>query len=490
MGFKLKRRLVGGVLLGACVWLAGCAATSGGGALPAPVQQALAQAGLSADSLGLVAYSLDEPRSALLHNERRAMQPASTMKLLTTVVALDQLGPNARGHTDLLADAAPQGDTISGPLYLRGGADADLDFAALWQLLSELRERGVRRIEGGLVLDRSLFHPARMDQGLPPFDEAPEFQYNVIPDALQLNGNLLGFALSADGQAVNAQVRPAWAPVDLRSALSLNDKPCAEWEDGWLTPEAALQPDAGQGARMRIELRGSFPRNCSKLVALNLVDRSLLADAAVRSLWAQLGGELVGATREAATPGTASLLATHRGRALAELAWGMNKRSDNPLTRMVYLRLGVDAGKPAGTERTADAAERAVREWFQRQRIDATGLVLDNGSGLSRSERISPMQLAALLQTAHRGLHAPELLASLPIVGVDSPWTRRLKGSPAAGRARIKTGSLRNVAAVAGYVLDARDRTWVLVAFINDERASAGRPALDALIDWVARTGN
>jgi len=485
MGFKLKRRLVDGVLLGACVWLAGCAATSSGGALPAPVQQALDQAGLPGDSLGLMAFALDEPRAALLHNERRLMQPASTMKLLTTVVALDQLGPNARGRTDLLADAEPQGDTIKGALYLRGGADADLNWAALWQMLSDLRERGVRRIEGGLVLDRTLFRPTRMDLGLPPFDEAPEFQYNVIPDALQLNGNLLGFALSADDRAVTARVQPGWAPVELRNKLVVNDRPCADWEDEWTTP-VATRLEGPAGPRMLIELQGGFPRQCSKQPALNLVDRSLLADAAVRSLWAQLGGELLGTTREEATPGTARVLATHQSRTLAELVWGMNKRSDNPLTRMVYLRLGTDAAAPM---RTADAAEQTVRAWFRRQAIDDTGLVLDNGSGLSRTERISPAQLAALLQSAHRGLQAPELLASLPIVGVDSPWTRRLKDSPAVGRARIKTGSLRNVAAVAGYVLDARDRPWVLVAFINDERASAGRPALDALIDWVARSG-
>lgn len=484
---RWRWRWLGGLLLGAAQGLAADAAPGPGDgvALPAPVQAALDRAGLPADALGLMAYPLDAPAKGLRHNERRAMQPASTMKLLTTVVALDRLGPNARGRTELLADEAPLGDTLKGPLYLRGGADADLDFAALWQLLGELRDRGVRRIEGGLVLDRTLFKPARMDLVQPPFDETPEFYYNVVPDALQLNGNLLGFALSSDESQVTVRAQPGWVPVELRNKLVLNDKPCADWGAEWTTP-AATRVEGPNGPRMLIELQGGFPRQCSKQTWLNLVDRNLLAEAAVRTLWAQLGGELLGTTREEAAPASARVLATHQSRNLAEQVWGMNKRSDNPLTRLVYLRLGADAASPL---RTADAAEQVVRAWFKGQRIDDRGLVLENGSGLSRTERISPTQLAALLQAAYRSQYAPELLASLPIVGVDSAWTVRLKGSPAAGRARLKTGTLRNVVAVAGYVSDARKRVWVVVAFINDERAREGRPVLDALIDWVARQG-
>jgi D-alanyl-D-alanine carboxypeptidase/D-alanyl-D-alanine-endopeptidase (penicillin-binding protein 4) len=181
------------------------------------------------------------------------------------------------------------------------------------------------------------------------------------------------------------------------------------------------------------------------------------------------------------------LLATHQARPLAEVLRGMNKRSDNPLTRLVYLSLGVDAPNAASFERSVDASASVVRAWFKSHGIDDAGLVLDNGSGLSRSERISPAQMAALLRAAYAGNYAPELLTSLPIVGVDGTMGRRLKNSPAAGRARIKTGTLKNVVAVAGYVPDAGGRWWVVVATINHDQARQGRPVLDAVIDWVAR---
>jgi D-alanyl-D-alanine carboxypeptidase/D-alanyl-D-alanine-endopeptidase (penicillin-binding protein 4) len=174
----------------AALGLSGCALLQPAPGLPNEVTQALKRAELPLDSLGIVAYPIDNPRHALRLNEQRPMQPASTMKTVTTVVALDTLGLNSRGKTELLADTALQGDVLPGALYLRGGGDADLDWGALWQLLRQAREQGLREIRGGLVVDRSLFKPARLEAGVPPFDETPEFQYNVIPDALYLNGVL------------------------------------------------------------------------------------------------------------------------------------------------------------------------------------------------------------------------------------------------------------------------------------------------------------
>ncbi|MET0517341.1 MAG: D-alanyl-D-alanine carboxypeptidase/D-alanyl-D-alanine-endopeptidase [Burkholderiaceae bacterium] len=476
-------------LLAAALLLSGCAQLPSAGpssALPAPVHEALQRAGLADDTLALVAFPL-APRGQQQQQARtlrlradQALQPASTMKLLTSIVALDRLGPNARGRTDLLSDGAISGELLAGPLYLRGGADEALDWGALYGLLRQLRDQGVREIRGGLVVDRTLFRPARFDVGQPPFDEQPEFQYNVIPDALALNSNLLDYQLNADGQRLAARVSPAWPGIEIdASAVSLDDKACGAWEDGWKTPVVETV-----GAGQRVRLQGSFPRNCRQSVALNLVDRQWLAAAAVRQIWRELGGTLAAGDREGPTPAGARVLASHQGRPLAELMRGMMKSSDNPLTRMTYLRVGAAAAAPG--ENTLAAAERSVRAWFAEQQIDATGLVLENGSGLSRLERITPNQLAALLAASAAGRHGPELLGTLPVVGVDGTMRRRLKGTPVEGRARMKTGTLNNAVAVAGYVQDSHDQPWVLVGMINAEKAGRGRPALDALIAWVA----
>ena len=475
----------------AALGLAGCANLQPTAELPAPVKLALDRAGLPPTALGVVAFPLAQREWGLRVHAEQAMQPASTLKLLTTVVALDRLGANARGRTDLLADAAQVGDVLPGPLYLRGGADTDLDWGALNTLLRRLRDQGVREIQGGLVVDRTLFRPARLDLGQPPFDEAPEFAYNVIPDALQLNTNLLGYVIESDAAQVSARADPAWPGILLDTrALTLSDKACADWDEDWQIPQ--VQPQAQAQAQadgaLTVRLQGAFPRHCRQQPQLNLLDRQWLTARAVRQIWRELGGVIGPGEREAATPAAARVLASHLGRPLGEVLRGMMKRSDNPLTRLVYLRLGAAdaAHQAAPDEMTLAASDRVVRQWLAERNINATGLVLENGSGLSRLERISPAQLAAVLATAWDGRQAPELLNTLPVAGVDGTLSRRLK-MLAPGQARLKTGTLRDVMAIAGYVYDGQQRPWVLVALLNHPEASAqGRPALDALVEWVA----
>jgi D-alanyl-D-alanine carboxypeptidase/D-alanyl-D-alanine-endopeptidase (penicillin-binding protein 4) len=462
--------------------LSGCATVKNVNALPPSVDAALQRAGMTDSVLGVVAYPLsDTAARGLRLNADEPRQPGSTMKLVTTIVALERLGTNSRGRTDLLASVKPQDGVINGPLYLRGGADTDLDWGALWGMLRQLREQGVTHIQGGLVVDRSLFNPPRLDVGVPPFDEAPEFQYNVIPDALNLNTSMLGFVLQSDDKLLAVRTSPVLPGLKLdSSAMAFNDNACTKWEDTWQLPTVEVD----EGAPM-LRFRGQFPRNCTRQLDLNLVDRQWANAAAVRQIWGQLGGQISGPDAEGATPPAAVVLASHLGRPFAEVARGMMKRSDNPLTRLTYLRLGAQVA--TNSEPTLDGASRSVREWFANKRIPTEGLVMDNGSGLSRSERITAQQMAAVLEAAYKGPYAPELLASLPVAGVDGTLSRRFKGSLVEGRARMKTGTLRNVVALAGYVLDRQDRMWVVATTLNHDSAPAkGHAVLDSIIEWVA----
>ncbi|HEY9108550.1 MAG TPA: D-alanyl-D-alanine carboxypeptidase/D-alanyl-D-alanine-endopeptidase [Roseateles sp.] len=465
------------VLFAVALLLAGCATSP----MPDAVQAALAKAGLPADSLGFVLQPLDGSRPALTRRADDAMAPGSTMKLVTATIALDRLGINHRGRTELLAAAPPINGVIDGPLMLRGGADPDLDWPALWWLLRQVRESGVRDIRGGLVVDRTLFNPTRLDVGLPPFDEAPEFGYNVIPDALHLNGSLLDIELQATATGVTTRSLPALAGLTVdASAMTLSPRACKDWDEVW---KPAVAEPAGDG--WTLKLQGAFPAGCLQRAPLQLVDRQWLVTHAVRQLWAELGGTMGAGDVEAAAPPGAVVLATHRGRPLAEVLRGVMKSSDNAVTRLIYLQLGARAAQPG--EPTLQASERVVRAWFKAQGLDDRGLVLDNGSGLSRSERISPAQLAGLLRAGQHGAQAPELLATLPVAGVDGTLSRRLKDGPAAGVARLKTGTLRDAVGLAGFVPDASGRPWVFVALLNHpDAAKKGRPVLDALVEWVA----
>jgi D-alanyl-D-alanine carboxypeptidase/D-alanyl-D-alanine-endopeptidase (penicillin-binding protein 4) len=121
------------------------------------------------------------------------------------------------------------------------------------------------------------------------------------------------------------------------------------------------------------------------------------------------------------------------------------------------------------------------------KRINAPELVLQNGSGLSRVERISAQHLAALLQAAWRSAVMPEFMASLPIVAADGTMRKRLVGGPVAGSAHIKTGLLNDARTIAGYVLDRRGHRQVVVMMVNHPRAPEADAAMDALIEAVYR---
>ena len=482
--------------------LAGIGLSHAHAQLPESVSLLLRSANIPEDAMGAIV--LRGNTTVLSHGAERSMQPASTMKLVTTAVGLEQLGPIFRGRTELRTSADVINGVLKGDLILRGGADTDFNADVLAHMLQTLRSQGIVKIKGDLILDRQLFHPARPDINALPFDESAEFRYNVIPDALLLNTNLIDINISATERQLDLQMQPPLDNVSISSDMKLVKGSCAKWEDGWRPPE--YRRDAS--GKLQVILHGTFPQNCSKATSINVLDRNDYADRLFRATWKRLGGTITGTVREApftglpptAEPVGTRMLADHVARALPEVLRDINKTSDNTLARTLFLSLGSLqsdgwlGSRPvamAAPEDTASRARQVINEWFQRHNIATQGMLVDNGSGLSRTGRIAPAQLAGVLQAMQQSPWAPEFQSSLPIAALDGTMRKRLLGSPAAERARIKTGTLKNVVAIAGYVPDANNQLCVVVAMINSDLAGNGngRAAVDALIEWVAKSG-
>jgi D-alanyl-D-alanine carboxypeptidase/D-alanyl-D-alanine-endopeptidase (penicillin-binding protein 4) len=462
--------------------------------LPEPVSRLLGAANIPEEAMS--ALVIRGNTTVLAHLAERPMQPASTMKLVTTLVGLEQLGPVFKGRTELRTSAAVENGVLKGDLILRGGADADFSDDVLERMLQSLRNQGISKISGKLVLDRQLFNPARMDLGIGPFDESPEAYYNVIPDALMINQYMLQIDMRATDKRLQLAMQPALERVSISSGMTLIDGDCAKWEDGWKLPQVTRE----KGGRLKVILRGTFPKHCTRSHSINVVDRQDYVDRLFRSTWKNLGGTIRGETVEARMPADTRILAEHASRALPEVIRDINKRSDNALARMVFLSLGsLEADPVAGSrpiagvsaETTFIRSDLAVRNWMRNHGIDDTGMVMENGSGLSRLERISAQQMAGLLHAGLNSNWAPEFQASMPIVAIDGAMRKRLLASPAAARARLKTGTLKNVVALAGYVPDLNGQQCIVVAMINNDLVGdgKGRAVLDALVDWVARSG-
>ncbi len=439
--------------------------------LPEPVTHALKEAGIPLRNVSVVVQGVESGQTRVTHNAKQAMNPASTMKLVTTYAALELLGPAYTWKTEALIDTLPANSTLNGNLYLRGSGDPRLALEQFWLLLRQLRARGVADINGDLILDRSAF-------ALPPhdpaeFDNEPLRPYNAGPDALLVNLKSLRLTLRSDLDQKSVSIITETPSDDLRidNRLALTHDACGDWRERL---KARLNLEA-------IELTGSFSANCGdKALHLSPWTADVQVGQLFRALWRELGGSLRGKVREGVTPTSARLLATQDSPALGEVVREINKYSNNVMARQVFLTIAAE--RPA----TPDGARRRIKGWLADKGMKMPEVVLDNGSGLSRSERISAESLSQLLLAAWKSPVMPELISSLPVAGIDGTLRKRLENSAATGRAHLKTGYLDGVRAIAGYVLDSNDKRWVVVFLINDPKSRAGKPAMDALLRWVA----
>ena len=446
-------------------------AAANSGDLPAAVAQALKAANIPAQHVGAFVQSVDSTTPLVRHNAHKAMNPASTMKLVTTYAALELLGPAHTWKTEALAATPPADGVLTGNLYLRGSGDPHLMQEQVWLLLRQLRARGVRDIAGDIILDRSAFALPQHDPG--EFDNEPLRPYNVGADALLVNLASIQLTLRADPvrQRVDVLTETGGEAPAIDNRLQLTQDACGDWRERF---RVRLVGDS-------IELSGQYAAACGeKSLHLAPWPADEQVGRLLRGLWKELGGSLAGRVRSGVTPGGTSVLATQNSPALGEVVRDINKYSNNVMARQVFL--GLDPARPA----SYDGARRRVERWLASKNLRIPDLVLDNGSGLSRTERISAEGLGRLLLAAWKSPVMPELMASLPIAGIDGTLKKRFAEGPANGRAHLKTGYLDGARALAGYVLDQSGRRWVVVVLINDANTRQGRAAMDELVRWVA----
>jgi D-alanyl-D-alanine carboxypeptidase/D-alanyl-D-alanine-endopeptidase (penicillin-binding protein 4) len=451
--------------------------------LPPEVEAALQKAKLPRDAIAMLVVDA-EGRSPPRVNYRTtvAMNPASVMKLVTTYAALDLLGPAYVWTTPVFIEGAVRDGTLYGNLVIKGMGDPRLVVERLWLLMRRVRGLGVRTISGDIVLDHTAFALPATDPA--DFDGEPLRPYNVSPDALLLNFKSVVMTFMPDRTANTAQVQfePPLAGVTEQATVPLSGGECGDYR-------ATLRPDFSDPAQIRFT--GTYPAAClEKAWPLAYVDPKTYAARAVEGMWLEIGGKLGGTVHDgklATSPGAvAAPVFELTSPTLAEVIRDINKYSNNVMAQQLFLTLSLPARTPgAGGAATLEASREVINRWWKERITGAEAPVMDNGSGLSRDGRISVQALGRLLQTAYLSPQMPELMSSLPVAGVDG--TMRRNRSKAYGSAHLKTGSLRDVVAVAGYVHAASGRRYVLVAIANHANAGAARPAIDALLDWTLK---
>lgn len=444
-------------------------------ALPPEVESALQRARVPPDALSVLLQEAGSGRTVLTHQAQTPVNPASLAKLLTTLAALDQLGPAWSWTTPVWLLGPVNDGVLDGSLVIKGSGDPKLVIERVWLLLRQVQQRGVREIRGDIVLDRSAFAPNQGDAA--SFDGDTTRPYNVQPDALLLNFKSVTYTFVPDAARGVAQVLVdvPLAGTRVERTVRLSAGPCDDWR-------SALKADFSDALRVRFA--GSYPAACGELSwPVADADPATYNARLVEALWHDMGGKLTGRVIDGFAPVGIKPSFELKSPALAEVVRDINKFSNNVMAQQLFLTLALQR-QPAQPA-TADAARAVLRDWLVARTGELPpGTQLDNGSGLSRETRLSAALLGRLLQQAWSGPAMPELMASLPVNGLDGTLRR---SRATAGRAHLKTGSLRDVAGVAGYVLSDSGRRYVLVAIINHPQANAARPALDALVQWSLR---
>jgi D-alanyl-D-alanine carboxypeptidase/D-alanyl-D-alanine-endopeptidase (penicillin-binding protein 4) len=448
--------------------------------LPPAVQRVMNRVGIPARNVSIYVRDASSNEVVLAINDNQPRSPASVIKVLTTFAALDALGPSYTWKTRAYVGGRLANGVLNGDLIVVGGGDPYMTAERWWAFVQDLREQGLAKITGDFVIDHSYFAPQAGSRG--DFDAQPFRSYNVLPDALMVNFQTSRFTFisnTARDQPL-ILVNPLPSNLDLRNQVRLGNGRCQGYDRGVVfdTPNPI-------GAPSTVVVRGVFPSACgSYSISRAIMTAPEYAYGTFRTLWTQSGGAIDGAMRIETLGPDATLLYEHKSLPLSEVIRLVNKYSNNVMARHLMLTLGVEKfGPPATTE----SGRTAIRTWLASRGIQMPGFVLDNGSGLSRAERVTARGLGEMLDLAWHSPFMPEFAASLPLSATDGTLRNRFDAPGMQGRIRLKTGHLDNVSALAGFVNAASGKTYVVTIIVNHPGAHGGSgEAVHAeLIRWV-----
>jgi D-alanyl-D-alanine carboxypeptidase/D-alanyl-D-alanine-endopeptidase (penicillin-binding protein 4) len=457
--------------------LAGPAAT--GEQLPEPVRSVLNLREVPADSLSVHVADVETGEVIVDWMSNEPRNPASTLKLMTTLAALDILGPAYSWQTDVYALGPIEDGRLDGDLLIRGTGDPFLVTERVWELARALRRTGLEIIDGDLIVDDSYFDVGPYDPGA--FDQQPLRAYNVAPNALLMNFKVIRYWFTPEGDGVRIELDPPLNNVVIDNQLKLTSGPCRGYQRG-----IAIHANEAVDT---MTFSGAFPGRC-KRYAMNrtALSHQEYVYGLFSAMWRANGGRISGAMETGIAPADAKPILSFDSLPLGDAISRVNKYSNNVMARQLLYTLSAEVLGPPGTEA---GGRQVIENWLLDQGLDLNSISMANGAGLSREARVSAADMTTLLAWAWRQPFMPEYLASMALSGLDGTLTKRLRGRGLNGRAHLKTGSLDHVAAIAGYLQATSGRRYVLAILHNyeDIHRGYGDEVQDALIRWLNDNG-
>ena len=485
--------------------------------LPESIAKAIKKSGIPSQSVSIsidkISYKSQQGKLFSTVNlvdwqENSPMNPASTIKLLTSLAALEVLGPQYRWKTDLLTNGKIQNGLLKGDLLIRGSGDPKLIPEEINKILLNLQSLGVKRIDGQLILDRSAYEISVKETSFS--DSDPTRAYNVAPDALLFAFNSFSFQFYPNNQndLVVIKQSPRMANFKIDNNLKIIEGDCTDWKK-----DISMSLTNFKSGAWTAVFNGVYPSGCQN-ATWNVVasDSDSFFIQSFIAAWEDVGGTWVKSPiLKSYDPKTEfKPIITHFGVPLYESVKDINKLSNNVMARQVMLTMALEKiGRPSNTNNSM----KVIKDWLLSHQLNMSELVIENGSGLSRIERISSKNLNQVLLLGLNSSSKDYFLESLPIAGFDGTMKHRLldklrkyipnkkemanleknivdfpSGLKKYG-AYIKTGSLVDVRSISGYVVSRSGNVYAVTSLINDPNARNGRVIHDTVLSWLLDDG-
>ena len=445
--------------------------------LPKDVANILRKHGIPATQVGVYISWIDGTPIAM-HNIDKAFNPASSIKLITSMAALDILGANHTWESAFYAAAPIVDGNLRGDLYFYGQGDPFFTNEKLHYLIAGLKKRGINYVAGDLVIDNSKFIVAKHDPA--DFDGQSTKPYNAAASSTAVNFGASEVIINANNGHLTVFIEPDSSTFTIINKLKYRKAACTpSWRR--LINESLSRSTDG---RAQLELTGYYASGCGEKNFYLLAQTNPLAHLAgsIKQQYKSFGGEILGDWRIEKTPVNAKLLHSQESQTLAEVIRGMNKYSNNFMARNIFYSLAYDE-EDEMKEITLDDSRNKLNDWFVTQEINTENMYVDNGSGLSRTTKITPKQFGQALLNFKKNSYFNELVASLAILGVDGTTRTWNRNTDVAGNAHLKTGTLNNARSTTGIVHNPNDDI-VFVVLTETRGTGAARRAIQDLLNW------
>ncbi len=447
-------------------------------ALPQVINEEIRKSGISKKDISIyIKEAGKHGRVVASLNASKSRTPASVIKVLTTYASVLKLGFDYRWPTKFYTIGRLKNGVLHGDLWVQGFGDPTLNTEDLEQIVSELRAAGIRQIRGDIVIDRSYFKVGSQDSS--GFDENLYSAYNAMPDAMMFNERVVTVCVNPKEKKVHKKhVDESYKVVD---QLEHVNKPC-RGKYSW--PRVKIDKSE---VVPTVFLQGKISKRCGTRNICQVITKPYKSFYyALKDRLIKEGIAVSGGMKLRKVPKEAKALFTHYSDPLEEIISETAKESNNLYARHLLLLLGAKLyGAPATMEKGRDAIKYILDS---RGALGDGKLKIDNGSGLSRTSKMNAKLLAEMYDDAY-DRYGSRWMETLSIAGVDGTIKRRFRNTVVKKRAWMKTGTLRRVKNIGGYVKNKAGKYYTVVIIINSSKAKyRGAKLQDEIMKWLAKS--